>query len=107
MNVLTDLTSINNNTEVGLIPLCPLSKDDISHDERDQVKSPPNSINPNLQHDKSREERNLKRNPVMKKHRSFKCFQTLNQARAIWDPQLKPKGLFGAHLNIRSLIPKT
>lgn len=45
-------------------------------------------------------------NPVFKKHRSFKLFQTLNQARTIWDPQCKDKGLLGGHLNIRSMAPK-
>lgn len=33
-------------------------------------------------------------------------FQTLNQAKMIWDPCCKPKGLLGGHLNIRSMIPK-
>lgn len=43
---------------------------------------------------------------MFKKHRLFKLFRTLNQARTIWDPQCKDKGLLGGHLNIRSMAPK-
>jgi exonuclease III len=46
------------------------------------------------------------RNPVFKRHRTNKIFRTLNQARVIWDPLSKVKGLFGGHLNIRSMKPK-
>lgn len=46
------------------------------------------------------------RNPILKKHRSIKLFQTLNQARTIWDPCHKNRGLLGGHLNIRSITPK-
>lgn len=46
------------------------------------------------------------RNPVMKRHRSTHFFQTLNQAKIVWDTRCKMKGLFGGHLNIRSMTPK-
>lgn len=46
------------------------------------------------------------RNPVMKKHRSIKVFQTLNHAKIIWDPLSKRRGLLGGHLNVRSTTPK-
>ncbi len=45
------------------------------------------------------------RNPVMKRYRSSKFFQTLNQAKTVWDPKFK-KGLLGGHLNVRSMVPK-
>ncbi len=46
------------------------------------------------------------RNPIYKKHRATKLFQTLNQAKTVWDPRCKVKGLFCGHLNIRSMINK-
>ncbi|XP_049426565.1 uncharacterized protein LOC125885132 [Epinephelus fuscoguttatus] len=46
------------------------------------------------------------RNPILKRHRSTKLFQTLNQAKTVWDPKHKPKGLLCSHLNIRSLCNK-
>lgn len=46
------------------------------------------------------------RNPVMKKHHITKFFQTLNQARTVWDPRCKVKGLFGGYLNIKSMATK-
>lgn len=48
----------------------------------------------------------ISRNSVMKKHCIAKFFQTLNQARTVWDPRCKDKGLFGGHLNIRSMTTK-
>lgn len=42
----------------------------------------------------------------MKKYRSCKLFQTLNEAKKIWDPGYKNKGLLGGHLNVRSLTSK-
>ena len=33
-------------------------------------------------------------------------FPTVNHAKILWDRKSKPKGIFGAHLNIRSLLPK-
>lgn len=33
-------------------------------------------------------------------------FQTVNHAKVVWDPAVKPKGILGGHLNIRSLVPK-
>lgn len=49
---------------------------------------------------------NQDRNPVLKRHRSSNMFHTLNQAKQIWDPRAKPKGLLGGHLNIRSMALK-
>ncbi len=49
---------------------------------------------------------NATKNPTFKKKRSTKLNITLNQAKVIWDPKCKPKGLFGGHLNIRSILPK-
>ncbi len=46
------------------------------------------------------------RNPVFKKQRSANLYSTLNQAKVIWDPQYKPRGLLGGHLNIRSILLK-
>lgn len=46
------------------------------------------------------------RNPIFKKQQSANPYSTLNQARVTWDPQHKPKGLLGVHLNIRSILPK-
>ncbi|KAI9534131.1 hypothetical protein NQZ68_016849 [Dissostichus eleginoides] len=45
-------------------------------------------------------------NPVFKKHCKFNLFKTVNHSLVIWDQQHKPKGIFGGHLNIRSLTPK-
>ena len=45
-------------------------------------------------------------NPVFKKHSKFNLFKTVNHSLVIWDQQHKPKGIFGGHLNIRSLTPK-
>jgi len=46
------------------------------------------------------------RNPVFKKHRCTKHFQTVKQAKTVWDPWCKPKGLFSGHLNFRSICNK-
>ncbi|MEQ2189935.1 hypothetical protein GOODEAATRI_030422 [Goodea atripinnis] len=43
---------------------------------------------------------------AINKQKHYLFFQTVNHARVVWDPALKPKGIFGGHLNIRSLIPK-
>lgn len=40
------------------------------------------------------------------KQQQIRLFQTVNHARVLWDPKLKPKGIFGGHLNIRSLVSK-
>ncbi|MGL5684566.1 MAG: endonuclease/exonuclease/phosphatase family protein, partial [Vagococcus fluvialis] len=40
------------------------------------------------------------------KQRQYLFFQTVNHAKVVWDPVVKPKGFFGGHLNIRSLFPK-
>lgn len=40
------------------------------------------------------------------KQRQYLFFQTVNHAKIIWDPTVKPKGILGGHLNIRSLHPK-
>ena len=45
-------------------------------------------------------------NPVIKKHCKLNFFKTVNQSLVIWDQQYKPKGVFGGHINIRSLTPK-
>ena len=39
-------------------------------------------------------------------HQKTHIFQTVNHAKVIWDPAIKPRGIFGGHLNIRSLLPK-
>jgi len=41
------------------------------------------------------------------KNKKWGFFQTVNQSRTIWDPKVKPKGLLGGHLNIRSIISKS
>ncbi len=40
-----------------------------------------------------------------KKHQNL-FFQTVNHAKVIWDPTVKSRGIFGGHLNIRSLTLK-
>lgn len=39
--------------------------------------------------------------------RKFELFKPVNQAKVLWDRRLKPKGLLGGHLKIRSIISKT
>lgn len=39
--------------------------------------------------------------------RKFELFQPVNQAKVLWDRRLKPKGLLGGHLKIRSIVWKT
>ncbi len=46
-------------------------------------------------------------NPAIRKNRRINFFKTLNHAKLIWDPQSKPKGLLGGHLNIRSIVSKS
>ncbi len=41
------------------------------------------------------------------KQRKLNIFQTVNNARVLWDPLAKPKGLLGGHLNICSVIAKS
>lgn len=33
-------------------------------------------------------------------------FQTLNNAKTIWDSQSKPRGILQGHINIRSIVNK-
>lgn len=40
------------------------------------------------------------------KQKELKYFQTVNHAKVIWDSTAKPKGIFGGHLNIRSVLSK-
>ena len=47
------------------------------------------------------------RNPAVIKQRASYLFQTVNHAKVIWDPKLKPRGLFGGHLNARSVVSKS
>ncbi len=46
------------------------------------------------------------RNPVMKIYWSTKIIQMLNQAKTIWDPPCKQKGLLSGHLGIQNMTPK-
>ncbi len=45
-------------------------------------------------------------NHAAQKQKQFKLFQTVNHAIVIWDSKLKPKGILGGHLNIRSITSK-
>lgn len=45
-------------------------------------------------------------NPTIKKHKKMNFFQTLNNAKVIWDPRSKPKGILIGHINICSIGPK-
>ncbi len=47
------------------------------------------------------------RNPAVIKQRLSYLFQTVNHAKVVWDQKLKPRGLFGGHLNVRSVVSKT
>ena len=40
------------------------------------------------------------------KQQQMKLFQTVNHASVVWDAKTKPKGIFGGHLNILSIISK-
>ncbi len=42
----------------------------------------------------------------MAKHKLTPIFQTVNQAKVIWDPKVKSRGIFGGHLNIKSSLRK-
>ena len=44
---------------------------------------------------------------VILKQQQTKLLQTVNHARVLWDPTVKPKGIFGWHINVRSIISKT
>lgn len=44
---------------------------------------------------------------VNSKQRNTKLYQTVNHASVLWNPKTKPKGIFGGHINIRSVISKT
>lgn len=46
-------------------------------------------------------------NKAIHMNRKWKVVHTVNNARLIWDQKAKPKGLFGGHLNIRSLRSKS
>lgn len=46
-------------------------------------------------------------NPAITKKRDWSIFQTVNNARVVWDPKAKPKGLLGGHLNIHSIKSKS
>lgn len=50
---------------------------------------------------------NIRPNTVFVKQQQTKLFQTVNHASVLWNPNTKPKGIFGGHLNIRSIISKT
>ena len=43
---------------------------------------------------------------MKKKHHKMNFFKTVTHSRMIWDSQHKPSGIFGGHINIRSLTPK-
>lgn len=44
---------------------------------------------------------------VVSKQSQMKLFQTVNHASVLWNPLTKPKGIFGGHINIRSVMSKT
>lgn len=46
-------------------------------------------------------------NLALIKQQRTKLFQTVNHANVLWNPKSKPKGIFGGHLNIRSVVSKT
>ncbi|KAK7877748.1 hypothetical protein WMY93_030562 [Mugilogobius chulae] len=65
------------------------------------------NVNPTIPAEETgQHNRGMCQNPAVAKHKSLHIFQTVNHARVIWDRKLKPKGLFGGHLNIRSLVSK-
>ena len=70
-----------------------------------QENRPNQPVNPVKQTTLNRQHCGL--NPAIRKHRRTNFFQTLNHAKLIWDPQSKPKGLLGGHLNIRSIVSKS
>lgn len=41
------------------------------------------------------------------KQQNMKLFETVNHASVLWNSKTKPKGIFGGHLNIRSVVSKT
>lgn len=44
---------------------------------------------------------------VVLKQSQMNLFQTVNHASVLWNPLKKPKGIFGGHINIRSVMSKT
>lgn len=44
---------------------------------------------------------------ALTKQQRYRLFQTVNHAKVLWDPEVKPKGVFGGHLNIRSAVSKS
>ena len=53
------------------------------------------------------QQRGAELNPAIIKLRKFNLFQTVNNAKVLWDPQAKPSGLLGGPLNIHSFISKS
>ena len=45
-------------------------------------------------------------NQAIRRLGSHQLFKTVNHALALWDTHSRPKGLFGGHLNIQSLLAK-
>lgn len=50
--------------------------------------------------------RKLTTNRAVVKNRKWNVFRSVNNSKILWDPSIKPKGLFGGHLNVRSLMSK-
>lgn len=46
-------------------------------------------------------------NPAIIKNRKWEVFQTVNHSRTVWDSKVKPRGILGGHLNIRSINMKS
>lgn len=44
---------------------------------------------------------------VTSKQTALRLFQTVNHAKILWDPKVKPKGILCGHLKIRSVVSKT
>lgn len=66
-----------------------------------------NQINSEIFGSQTRQHRKWTTNPAVVKNRKWNVFQTVNHSKIIWDSKSKPNGLFGGHLNIRSLISKS
>lgn len=52
----------------------------------------------------TKQNRKLTTNLAVVKNRKWNVFRTVNNSKIIWDSSIKPKGLLGGHLNVRSLI---
>nr|XP_055025620.1 uncharacterized protein LOC129415608 [Misgurnus anguillicaudatus] len=65
-----------------------------------------NQINSDLLGSQTCKHRKWSTNPAVVKNRKWNVFQTVNHSKIIWDSKLKPNGLFGGHINIRSLVSK-